>query len=122
MGMTDRTGRRPKPAPGGPGTEPRWTGCAEDAVGTAYSTTSRIWFTFSGGVINEVYYPTIDRPQIRDLQYLVTDGETFFHDERCLPSEIETLSHHALGVRVHNSDPEGRYRIIKEVIHNPHEP
>jgi glucoamylase len=28
------------------------------------------------------YYPTIDTPQIRDLQFLLTDGETFFHDER----------------------------------------
>jgi glucoamylase len=32
------------------------------------------------GVVNEVYYPTVDRPQIRDLQYLITDGSSFFHD------------------------------------------
>jgi glucoamylase len=91
-------------------------------VGTAYSAASRIWYTFSKGVVNEVYYPTIDRPQIRDLQYLVTDGETFFHDERCLLPEIEALSHHALGVRVTNSDPEGRYFIVKEVITAPDQP
>ncbi len=64
MDMTDITSRCLNPAPGGPGTEPKWTGSAKDAVGTAYSTASRIWFTFLGGVINEVYYPTIDRPQI----------------------------------------------------------
>ncbi|HET9494610.1 MAG TPA: glycoside hydrolase family 15 protein [Chloroflexia bacterium] len=109
------------PAPGGPGAEPKWTRSAKDAVGTAYSTASRIWYTFSDGVVNEVYYPTIDRPQIRDLQYLVTDGETFFHDERSLRSEVQTLSHHALGLRVINSDPGGRYRIIKEVITNPYQ-
>ena len=70
------------PAPGGPGIPPRWTRGAKDAVGTAYSTSSRIWYTVANGVITECYYPTIDSPQMRDLQYLVSDGETFFHDER----------------------------------------
>ncbi|MGZ6187085.1 MAG: glycoside hydrolase family 15 protein, partial [Candidatus Binataceae bacterium] len=77
---------------GGPGIEPRWTYSAKDVVGTAYSTASPIWFTASGGVLNEIYYPTIDRPQIRDLQYLVTDGETFFHDvHRNQDTSIEYL-------------------------------
>jgi glucoamylase len=51
-------------------------------VGAAYSTSRQVWFTVSGGISNEIYYPTIDRPQVRDLQYLVTDGKTFFHDIR----------------------------------------
>src|SRR5882762_3715735 len=69
-------------APGGPGIEPRWTRGAKVAVGTAYSTSSRVWYTLDHGCITEVYFPTIDSPQIRDLQFLITDGETFFHDER----------------------------------------
>src|SRR5919201_6379284 len=74
------------PASGGPGSAPTWARGDKDAVGTAYSTSSRVWFTLSQGILNEVYYPTIDRPQLRDLQFLVTDGETFFHDERQLQS------------------------------------
>ncbi len=65
---------------GKPGIEPRWTRGNKDAVGTAYSASSRVWFTLSAGILNEVYFPTIDRPQIRDLQYLVTDGASFFQD------------------------------------------
>src|SRR2546427_10170958 len=72
----------PRRAPGGPGIEPRWTRGAKVAVGTAYSTSSRVWYTLDGGCITEVYYPTIDSPQIRDLQFLITDGGTVFHDER----------------------------------------
>lgn len=107
---------------GAPGIEPRWTGSAKDGVGTAYATSSRIWFTLSLGILNEVYYPTIDRPQLRDLQYLITDGRTFFHDERrALQSRVEAISDHALGFRVINSDPAGRYRIVKEIITDPHE-
>ena len=82
---------------------------------------SRVWFTVSKGILNEVYYPTIDRPQIRDLQYLITDGETFFHDERHLDNTHECLAPYALGYRITNVDPQGRYRIIKEVIADPHQ-
>ena len=71
--------RAAKRAFGAPGIAPRWTQSAKDAIGTAYSAGSTVWFTVSAGILNEVYYPTIDRPQIRDLQYLVTDGETFYH-------------------------------------------
>ena len=35
----------PSRAPGGPGIEPRWTHGAKVAVGTAYSTSSRVWYT-----------------------------------------------------------------------------
>lgn len=106
---------------GAPGIEPRWTRSDKGAVGTAYSSSSRIWFTLQRGIISEVYYPTIDRPQIRDLQYLITDGSTFFHDERRnLTSEGMQLADHALGYRVTNTSTEPNYRIIKEIITDPH--
>ena len=110
-------------ASGAPGIEPRWTHSAKDVVGTAYSTASPIWFTASGGVLNEIYYPTIDRPQIRDLQYLVTDGETFFHDvHRNQDTSTEYLGDRGLGVRITNADRAGRYRVVMEVITDPHQP
>jgi glucoamylase len=66
---------------GHPGMHPRWTHGGKDGVGTAYAASSMIWFTFWKGIVTEVYYPTVDRPQIRDLQYLITDGKSFFHEE-----------------------------------------
>ena len=53
---------------GKPGIEPRWTQGDKDGIGTAYATSSRTWFTLWNGVVTEAYYPTIDRPQVRDLQ------------------------------------------------------
>ncbi len=35
---------------------------------------------------------------------------------------LEPFGDHALGVRIINSDREGRYRIIKEIIADPHQP
>ncbi len=106
---------------GAPGLEPRWTSSIKDAVGTAYSASSRVWFTCSHGILNEIYHPTIDRAQVRDMEFLVTDGETFFHEEkRDLESKFEYIDAEALGVRYVNSDPEGRYRLTKEIICDPH--
>ena len=110
-------------ASGGPGIEPRWTRSTKDIVGTAYSSTSRVWFTGSKGVLNEIYFPTVDQPQVRDLQFLVSDGATFFHEERRdLISSTEYLSEHGLGVRIINRDPQGRYQIVKDVVSDPHQP
>jgi len=109
------------PAPGGPGIPPRWTRGSKDAVGTAYSTSSRLWYTLANGVVTECYYQTIDSPQLRDLQYLVSDGDTFFHDERRnMRSEIECLGPIGLGFKLTNYDREGRYSIEKQVIGDPH--
>ncbi|HZC46499.1 MAG TPA: glycoside hydrolase family 15 protein, partial [Candidatus Acidoferrum sp.] len=108
---------------GAPGITPRWTRSAKDSVSTAYSSASHLWFTTSAGVLNEIYYPTIDQPQVRDLQFLFTDGETFFHDERrALQTVTEYLDPNGLGVRIVNHSPDGRYRIFKEIITDPHLP
>ncbi|PSO72832.1 MAG: glucan 1,4-alpha-glucosidase [Cyanobacteria bacterium QH_9_48_43] len=115
--------RSQKKAFGAPGIVPRWSHANKDGVGTAYHTSSRVWFTLWNGVITEVYYPTVDQPQIRDLQYLVTDGQNFFHEEkRHLHSLVERLWPGAPGYRITNRDPQGRYAIIKDVISDPHLP
>jgi glucoamylase len=106
---------------GAPGLEPRWTSSVKDAVGTAYSASSRVWFTCSHGILNEIYHPTIDRAQVRDMEFLVTDGETFAHEEkRDLLSTFSYIHPEALGVLYENRDPEGRYTLTKEIICDPH--
>ena len=108
---------------GWPGIEPRWTRGNKEGVGTAYSDDSKVWFTLWRGTLTEAYYPTIDQPQLRDLEYLVSDGRTFFHEEkRHLDSSIQRISQHALGYRVINSDPQRTYKIRKEIIADPHLP
>jgi glucoamylase len=108
---------------GWPGVEPRWTSSRKDCVGMAYSASSRIWYTISHGILNEIYYPTIDRPQTRDMEFLLTDGETFVHEEkRDLLRTFEYVEGYSSAVRLINADPQGRYKLIKEVIADPHHP
>jgi glucoamylase len=112
-----------KEAFGKPGIKPRWTRSNKSGVGTAYSASSHLWFTIWNGIVTEVYYPTVDRPELRDLQYLITDGKTFFHEEkRNLTIKTERISDHVLGYRCINADPDGRYIITKNIIGDPHLP
>jgi glucoamylase len=76
----DSAGRLGEPegwAPGSPGIAPTWTSSAKDIVGCALGP-SRVWFTLGFGIINEVYHPRLDLPQIRDLGFIVADGRGFW--------------------------------------------
>jgi glucoamylase len=108
---------------GAPGIEPRWTSSQKDGVGSAYSASSLVWFTLSHGILNEIYYPTVDRPQVRDMEFLLTDGETFVHEEkRDLEWKCRPVDAHSLGYRLVGEAPGGLYRIEKSVIADPHQP
>ena len=101
--------------------EPRWTASTKEGLGTAYHTGCRLWFTLSHGIVNEIYYPHVDTPNTRDLQFLITDGATFCHEERRdLVHAIEYPERGAPLYRLTNTDPEGRYRIVKEICTDPH--
>ena len=62
---------------GHPGIPPTWTSSAKDMVGCALGP-PRLWFTTGYGILNEVYYPRADIPQIRDLGFIVADGDGFW--------------------------------------------
>jgi glucoamylase len=64
-------------APGAPGIAATWSSSDKDTVGCALGP-SRLWFTIGHGIINEVYYPRADIPQIRDLGFIVADGRGFW--------------------------------------------
>ena len=69
----------PDHAPGAPGINPTWTSSAKDLVGCALGP-SRLWFTIGFGIINEVYYPRVDIPQIRDLGFIVGGPDGFWSE------------------------------------------
>jgi glucoamylase len=106
---------------GAPGIEPRWTHSAKEGIGTAYHSSCHVWFTLSHGILNEIYYPTVDQPNTRDVQLLITDGESFLDEEkRDLRHEVSYPERNCLLYRLINSDPGGRYRVVKHVLADPH--
>jgi glucoamylase len=113
---------------GHPGISPTWTSSAKDMVGCALGP-ARLWFTTGYGILNEVYYPRIDIPQIRDLGFIVADGAGFWVEVKRLynyrvqrPSPgipaIEFLHQHArfkLRVRI-APDPERDVLLIEVAL------
>jgi glucoamylase len=75
-------------APGRPGISPTWTSSAKDMVGGSLGP-SRLWFTLGFGIVNEVYFPRADLPQIRDLGFIVADDQGFW-------SEVKRVGDYAI--------------------------
>src|SRR6267378_5041326 len=66
-------------APGAPGIPPTWTSSAKDMVGTSLGP-ARLWFTTGFGIVNEIYWPRVDIPQIRDLGFIVAGPGGFWSE------------------------------------------
>jgi glucoamylase len=107
-------------APGWPGIPPRWTSSAKTGIGTALNLHSRVWFTLSHGILNEIYFPRVDQACTRDFGFIVTDGRNFFSEEKrhCRFQNVAIEP----GVPVYemtNTCITGEYRITKEVLTDP---
>jgi glucoamylase len=104
-------------APGAPGIPPRWTSSAKSGVGTAIDAQSRVWFTLSHGIVNEVYFPRLDQANTRDFGLIVTDRKDFFSEEkRATRSHVAVLAQGVPGYRVTSDCMQGRYRIVKTIL------
>lgn len=107
-------------APGWPGSPARWTSSAKSAVGTALQPQSQVWFTLSHGILNEIYYPRVDQACTRDFGLIVTDGNSFFSEEkRNASSTIRAISEGVPAFFVTNTCHQKRYRIEKLVFADP---
>lgn len=107
-------------APRAPGIPARWTSSAKSGVGTALSGRSRIWFTFSHGIFNEIYYPRIDQACVRDMGLIVTDGLDFLSEEkRDTSCKVHWQEDGVPAFNLINTCSQGRYRIEKEILSDP---
>lgn len=107
-------------APGWPGIPPRWTSSAKSGVGTALNPASRVWFTLSHGIFNEIYFPRLDRACVRDMGLIVTDGRDFFSEEkRHCQHEVAYLAPAVPAYKLTNTDENGRYTLTKEIVADP---
>ena len=75
-------------ATGSPGISPTWCSSAKEMVGCSLGS-SRLWFTVGGGIVNEVFFPRVDVPQIRDLGFIVADDQGFW-------IEVKRMNSHKL--------------------------
>ena len=79
------------PPPGRPGIPPTWTSSAKTGVGTSARRHSRVWFTISHGILDEVYFPFIDQfPKEKKTLYQVRSQ--LAHGSDLLQADLEPWS------------------------------
>ncbi|MCC6472283.1 MAG: glycosyl hydrolase [Burkholderiales bacterium] len=104
-------------APGSPGIAPTWTSSAKDLVGSSLGP-ARLWWTVGFGIVNEVYYPRIDTPQIRDLGFIVADGAGFWCEVKRLGCyELETPAPGIPALRIVHRHP--RFALELRIVADP---
>src|SRR5206468_3097547 len=107
-------------APDGPGSLSHFDLARKDCLGTARNTTSRVWYTVAGGVLSDVYYPTVDNTNVETLQYIVTDGATFTDlQKRDMAYTVAALDPAGMACRVTATAKSGRYRIVTDYLTDP---
>ncbi|MFL5926183.1 MAG: glucodextranase DOMON-like domain-containing protein [Gaiellaceae bacterium] len=107
-------------APDGPGALSHFDLARKDCLGTARNTTSKVWFTVAGGVLSDVYYPTIDNTNVETMQFVVTDGATFTDlQARDMTSTVRALDDTGMACEVTSTPARGTYRLVTEYVVDP---
>ena len=107
-------------APGAPGNQARWTSSSKTGIGKSINAASDVAFTLSHGIVNEVFYPREDCACIRDIGFMVTDGEEFFSEEkRHTTHKTSWVKEGVPAYRIINTCVHRTYKIEKTIITDP---
>src|SRR6266700_2307946 len=106
-------------APGAPGSMSYFDLARKDCVGTSRTTGSKVWYTVAGGVLSDVYEPTIDNTDVSTLQYIVTDGATFTDLQARDMTYTVAADPTGMACTVTSADAKHGFRLITTYITDP---
>jgi glucan 1,4-alpha-glucosidase len=108
------------PPPGGPGTLSHFDLARKDCLGTAAGPASKVWYTVAGGVLSDVYSPTVDNTNVETMQFVVTDGTSFTDlQSRDTSYTVRSLDSTGMACEVTSTAHSGRYRLVTDYITDP---
>ena len=108
-------------APGRPGRDAHWPSAGKEAVGTSNTWESKVWFTLRGGVMDEVYYPTVDVANTQTLRFHVTGcGEGTPSGEESARRRLENTDPRSLSFR--QTSETQTYTLTKTYTTDPERP
>ncbi len=96
-----------------------WLTAAKNGFGTSTTLTSKVWFTLANGVMTEVFYPTIDLPNVQSLQLHINTGERVENEIDDTVHRLELPNPAALTFRQINTAKSGAYTVTKTYITDP---
>ncbi|WP_431927204.1 glucodextranase DOMON-like domain-containing protein [Nonomuraea jabiensis] len=111
--------RAAAPAPGAPGTPSHFGLARKDCVGTATGRTSKVWYTVAGGVLSDVYEPTIDNTNVETMQFVVTDGKTFTELQARDTTYQVSTDRSGMTCTITSASRNGRYRLTTTYVTDP---
>ena len=109
------------PAPGAPGADAHWLSAAKNGFGTSNTLQSKVWFTLTDGVLSEVYYPTLEVPNVQSLQLIIVtpEGKVETESEDTTHSMVVIDDARSLSFRQDNTAKSGAYVISKSYVVDP---
>jgi glucoamylase len=101
------------------GIDPLWPTAAKNGFGTSNTLASKVWFTLADGVMTEVFYPTVDMPNVRSLQFLIITGAKTENETDDTLHTLERQNPASLTFRQINRAKSGAYTITKTYVTDP---
>ena len=101
------------------GADAHWPTAAKNGFGTSTTLASRVWFTLADGVMTEVFFPTLDVPNVQTLQLQVVTGTRVETEINDTLHRLELPNPNSLTFRQVNSAKSGQYTITKTYITDP---
>lgn len=106
-------------APGAPGAASHFGLARKDCLGTATGKTSKVWYTVAGGVLSDVYEPTIDNTNVETMQFVVTDGRTFTELQARDTTYRVSTDRSGMTCTIASTSRSGRYRLTTTYLTDP---
>ncbi len=98
-----------------------WPTAAKNGFGTSTSLNSKVWFTLANGVMTEVFYPTLDVPNVQKLEFFVINDGKIVDEQINLVRSLEIPNSNSLTFKQVNRAKGGAYTISKTYITDPRE-
>jgi glucoamylase len=96
-----------------------WPTAAKNGFGTSTTLASKVWFTLANGVMTEVFYPTLDVPNVRTIQFKVVTGAKIENEAEDTVHSLELPNPNSLTFRQINHAKSGKYTITKTYVTDP---
>src|ERR1041384_8361092 len=100
-------------------TDAHWATAAKNGFGTSNTLTSKVWFTLADGVMTEVFYPTLDMPSVKTLQFQVVLGTKIENEVDDTLHRLHLPNPSSLMFRQINRAKTGAYTISKTYVTDP---
>ena len=101
------------------GADAHWPTASKNGFGTSTTLASKVWFTLADGVMTEVFYPTLDVPNVQTLQFQVVSGAKIENEIDDTVHQVDLPKRDSMTFRQVNAARSEQYTITKTYITDP---